>query len=136
MPFGFSLHCFSDGLAYRNARWLKILKAKNIYSETVGRDTLAMKWVNAADLTEEVTGGLGVELVLSKRLFARQQLESTLMYLDHQCILAKADRAIAHCEFREIGFDLKSDRTTVATAFVFLKRATSHWLKLHERANV
>ena len=98
------------------------MKAKNIYAEVVGRDALAMKRINAADLTEEVTGGLGVELVLGERLFARQQLELALMHLDHQGILATADRAVAHCEFREIGFDLKSDSATVATAFVFLKR--------------
>src|SRR6266568_3530621 len=136
MWIAFSLHCCSDGLAYRNARWLKILKAENIDSKIVGRDTLAMKRIDAADLAEEVAGGLGVELVLSERLFARQQFKLALMHLDHKGILATADRAVARCEFREIGFDLKSDRAAVATAFVFLKRATTHWLMLHEMANV
>ena len=94
-----------------------------------------MKRVDTADLTEEVTGGLGVELVLGERLFAGQQFELALMNLDHQRILTTADRAVAHGEFRKVGFDLKSDSATVATACVFLGRATTHRLKLHEGAN-
>lgn len=135
MMTSFSFHGCSEGSAYRNARWVKVLQAKNIYPEIVGRDALAMKRVDAADLTEEVTGGLGVELILGERLFAGQQFELALMNLDHQGILTTADRAVAHCEFRKVRFDLKSDSATVATACVFLRRATFHRLKFPERAN-
>ena len=130
-----SLHCCSDGLAYRNARWLKVLEAENIYSEIVGRDTLAMKRIDAANLAEEVASGLCVKLVLGERLFTSQQFETTLMHLDHQGVLATANRAVASREFREIGLDLKSDCATVAAALVFLKRATAHRLMFHDRAN-
>lgn len=59
-----------DGLAYGNASRLKIVKAENIYSEIVRRDALAMKRIDPADLTEEVTRGLSVELVLRRKLMS------------------------------------------------------------------
>ena len=135
MMTSFSFHGCSEGSAYRNARWVKVLQAKNIYPEIVGRDALAMKRVDAANLAEEVTGGFGMELVLGERFFASQQFETTLVHLDHQGVLATANRAVASREFREIGLDLEPDRAAVAAAFVFLKRATTHRMNLPTRPN-
>ena len=85
-----------------------------------------MKRVDAAHLEEVMPRSLRVELVLSERLFARQQPELTFMHFDHERILLPADRAIAHREFGEICFDLESNGAAVATAPVFLHWPCSH----------
>jgi len=85
-----------------------------------------MKRVDAADLAEEVPGCLGVELVLGERIFAGPELELALVHLDHECVPFAADRTVAHGEFREVSFDLEVDRAAMTSAFVLLKRTTTH----------
>jgi len=85
-----------------------------------------MKRVDAADLAEEVPRCLGMELVLRERLLASQKLEFALVHFDHECVLLAADRTVAHGEFRKVCLDLEADRTAMTTAFVLMKRTTTH----------
>jgi len=41
------------------------------------------------------------------------------MNLDHQRILAAADRAVARGQLREVGLDLEADRAAVTTSKAF-----------------
>jgi len=123
-------------LTHRDAFRLKTLKAEDIDSKVVGRDSLAMKRIDAADFAEEMASCLGMELVLGKGLLTGQELEVALVYLDHECILPATDRTVAHGEFGEVRFDLETYRAAVATAFVFLNRASAHDADGNRRANV
>jgi hypothetical protein len=123
-------------LTHWNAFWLKTLEAEDIDSKVIGRDSLAMKRIDATDLAEKVASCVGMELVLGKGLLAGQELELALMNLNHECVLSATDRTVAHGEFREVRFDLKTYRAAVTTAFVFLNQASAHEVDGKRRANV
>ena len=91
-----------------------------------------MKRIDAADLAEIVRSRLGMKLVLGERLRASEQLEAALVNLDHECILLSADRTVTSREFREVSFDLESDRSAVAAALVLLQWTTTHSVQAPE----
>jgi len=123
---GFSWHGCADSLTYRYAFWLKTFKAEDIDSKVVGRDSLTMKRIDAADLAEEVASCLGMELVLGEGLLTGQELELALVHLDHERVLPATDRTVAHGEFREVRLDLETYCAAVTTALVFLNQAGAH----------
>ena len=57
----------------------------------IWRDALAVKRINTTSLAKEMTCGHCVELVFAKTLSAGQKLESGLVDLNHQGILAATD---------------------------------------------
>src|SRR3954466_5677838 len=77
-----------------------------------------MERIDPAHLAEEVPRSARMELVLDERIFTSEQLEFALMHFHHQRILPRADRAIARCQLRKIGFDLEPDSLAVARAGV------------------
>jgi hypothetical protein len=117
-------------LPNRYARRLEVVEAEHIDAKMVRRDALAVEWVDAAGLAEVVPGSLRVELVLGEELVAREKLELAFVDLDHESILATADRAVAHGELRKVGFDLESDRSAMATADMRLQWTATHSLAL------
>ena len=106
----------SDG----NALGVEALQAEHVDSEVVRRDTLAMKWVNAACPTEMMRRRVGVETIATQRFRSGQQPKRGLVDLHHQSVLSTTDAAVACRKFREIGVDLKRDGTTVARTSVGL----------------
>ena len=112
------------------------MQAENIDSEVVWRNALTVERVDTANLTEEVTGCLGVELIFGERFFTHEQFELALVYLDHQRVLAAADGTVAHRKFGEVGLDLEADGSTMAAAFVLSNGATIHCAELLKTANV
>ena len=85
-----------------------------------------MKWVDAANLAEEVPCCSGMKLVLGQRLLAGQEPELALMNLDHEGVFLATDRAIAHGEFGKVCLNLEPNRAAVAAALVFLKGTLCH----------
>jgi hypothetical protein len=69
-------------LTHWNAFWLKTLEAEDIDSKVIGRDSLAMKRIDAADLAEKVASCVRMEPVLGKGLLAGQELELALVHLN------------------------------------------------------
>ena len=110
----------------RNVRRLEVVETEHIDAQVVGRDPLAVEGIDAAHLAEEVPSGLGVELILGQGRLAGEQFELALVNLDHECVLAPTDRAIAHGEFGEVGFDLETDRAAVATADIRFQWSSTH----------
>ena len=92
----------------------------DIDAQVVRREPLAVERVDPAGLAKKMASGLRMELVLDEFGFAGEQFEPGFVHLDHQRIPAAADRAVAHCQLREIRFDLEANRTAVATADIFL----------------
>lgn len=102
------------------------MEAEDVDSQIVGRDSLAMKRIDAADLAEEMPSCLGMELVLGQGLLAGQEPELALVNFNHEGVLPATDRTIAHGEFWKVRLDLEPNGTAVAAALVFLKRTTCH----------
>src|SRR6188472_4078124 len=94
-----SLHAGTNRLAHRNIRWVEVGEAKDVDAEIVGRHALAVKRIDAACLAEIVTCG--------QRALARQQAKPVFVHLDHERILAPANRAVAGGELRDVGLDFE-----------------------------
>ncbi len=99
------------------------MQTEHIDAQMVRRHPLPVKWIDAADLAEKMSGSMRMKLILRQGIFARQQSEFAFVHLDHQCIFSAADRAIAGRQFGEIGLDFEPYRSTVATALVILEWA-------------
>src|SRR6476660_8480229 len=109
-------HADAVGVAHRNAGWIEILEAEHVDAEVLWRHALAMEWIDAARPAEEVARRLRMKPVLGERVGAGDQVESVLMHLDHQRVLAPADRAVARRQLREVRLDLEADGAAVTTA--------------------
>jgi len=103
-----------------------MLQAMDIDTQIVRRDPLAVERVDAAGPAEVMTGGLRVELVFGEFGFAGEELEPGLVHLDHQCVLAAADRTVALGQLGKVRLDLEADRATVTAADVL-----SQWPLVH-----
>src|SRR5689334_16359487 len=75
-----------------------------------------MKRIDAADLAEEMSRRHRVEAILGQCIATRKKLELRFVHLDHQRVLAAADRAVAGRELREIAFDTEHDGAAMAAA--------------------
>ena len=82
--------------------------------------------LDAANAAEEMPCRLGMKLVLGERRFSGKEPELALVHLDHERVLAPADRTITHGEFWEVGLDLEPNGAAMATSLVALIRATTH----------
>src|SRR5690606_20759006 len=80
--------------------------------------SLAVKGIYATHLAEVVPRGSRVKLVLGQMLRAAEKLELALMNLDHQCVLLRANRAIASRQLREVGLDGEPNSPAVAATVV------------------
>jgi hypothetical protein len=118
-----SFHRGSRGSPHWYARWVEAFQAENIDTEIFRRDTLPMERINAASPAKEVARGHGVKAVFAERVFASEQLELALVNLDHQRILAAANRAIAGRQLGKIGLDLEANQSAMTTAPVFPGRS-------------
>src|SRR3954464_705476 len=112
-------HSAADG----NACGIEVVEAEDVDAEVIGCDALAVERVDAARLAEEVTRRMRMEAILGKRVLTGQKLEPRFVHLDHQRVLAPADRAVARGELGKIGLDAKRDRTAVAAPVVRAHRA-------------
>ena len=116
----------ADRPPHRDPGGLEIMEAMDIDAEVVGCHTLSMKRVDAANAAEEMPCRLGMKLVLGERRFSGKEPELALVHLDHERVLAPADRTITHGEFWEVGLDLELNGAAMATSLVALIRATTH----------
>lgn len=116
----------SEYLANWNAGRIEVVEAMYVDSQVIWRNTLAMKRVYATNFAEEVPSSSGMELVLCQRRIAGNQLEVTLMHLDHESIPSTTDRTVAHREFWKVSFDLETNGAAVATALI-----PSNWSAAH-----
>ena len=103
------------------------MQAEHIDAHVIRREALAVKWIDAANFTEEMPRSFCVKPVFGDRVSPGKKRELRFMHLDHERILAAANRAVAGGEFRKIGFDLEANGTAVTTASVSLKRSVSHF---------
>jgi len=122
-------HARADRRAYGNAGQVDVLETVDVDAEVHRCDALAMEWIDPAGAAEVVRRGVGVELVRGQSTVRTQEAERGFMDLDHQRILAPADRAVAGRQLREVRPNLKSDRSAVATAAV-----GCDWSRTHARA--
>lgn len=113
-------HCCADRLAHRDPLRGEAFQAVHIDAQVVRCDALAVECVDTADPAKVVARCLGVELVLGESFLAGQKAELALVHLDHQCVLAPADRAVAHGQLGEVRLDLEAHSTTVARSNVLL----------------
>ena len=120
-------HARADCGAYWNPNWVKTIKAKDIDSKIVWRDTFPVERIDAARLAEVMNRGVGMKPVLTQGRIVAEQAEIALMDLDHQGVLAAADRAVTRRELGETGVDLEANGAAMTAACVSLARWTGHF---------
>lgn len=121
-----SNHPLSLCRSHRDAGRVETAQAKHVDAKEVRRHAFAMERIYAARSTEVVAGRLRVKLVLDQAVASTQQPKPRFVNLDHERVLAAADRTIAGRQLGEVGLDLEVDGAAVAAARVSSNGSSTH----------